>query len=142
MLSWTFRASCLLEKILYYWIQILTEYYQFPSVLVKIFILALIYYCTLYLTFFFLLGDYNLDGYPDLLVITSNNKGSHATLLESILCTNRKCSTSAVASQKRTFVKVNDGAQPLNDINNAKNAAFLDLDEDVKRILIFHFFNL
>ncbi|PKK80668.1 hypothetical protein RhiirC2_649600 [Rhizophagus irregularis] len=76
------------------------------------------------------IGDYNLDGYPDLLVITSNSKGSHVTLLESILCTNRKCSSSAVASQKRTFIKVNDGAQPLSDIKNAKNAAFLDLDED------------
>lgn len=86
-----------------------------------------------------MLGDYNLDGYPDLLVITSNSKGSHVTLLESILCTNRKCSSSAVASQKRTFIKVNDGAQPLSDIKNAKNAAFLDLDEDVKRFLIFYY---
>ncbi|CAG8512992.1 15985_t:CDS:10 [Funneliformis mosseae] len=76
------------------------------------------------------IGDYNLDGYPDLLVVTSNGKESHVTLLESILCTTRKCHGLAAASQRRTFVKVNDGAQPLYNIKTAKNAAFLDLDED------------
>ncbi len=81
-----------------------------------------------------MLGDYNLDGYPDILVVTSNGKESHVTLLESILCTIHKCPASAVASQRRAFVKVSDGAHPLNDIINAKSAAFLDLDEDVKRI--------
>ncbi len=88
---------------------------------------------------FFLIGDYNLDGYPDILVVTSNGKESHVTLLQSILCTTRNCHASAVASQRRTFVKVSDGAQPLNNINNAKNAAFLDLDEDVKRKNFFLF---
>jgi hypothetical protein len=69
-------------------------------------------------------------------VITSNDRESHVTLLESILCTIHKCSAPAVASQRRAFVKVNDGAHPLTNIKNAKNAAFLDLDEDVKRIFL------
>jgi hypothetical protein len=71
-----------------------------------------------------------------MLVITSNGRESHVTLLESILCTVHKCPASAVASQRRAFIKVNDGAQPLSNIKNARNTAFLDLDEDVKRLSI------
>ncbi|CAG8433014.1 6316_t:CDS:10 [Ambispora gerdemannii] len=72
------------------------------------------------------IGDYNLDGYPDLLVISDSG---HVSLLQSIPC-NENCSKPAVAAQRRTFSKVFAGAKILNSINKATAAAFLDLDED------------
>ncbi|KAG0035603.1 hypothetical protein BGZ81_005581 [Podila clonocystis] len=81
-------------------------------------------------------GDYNLDGYPDLLVVsgTPNNiRGpSSATLLQSVLCSanDDNCFPSAIAAKRRTFVKVTEGADPLNNAQNVKAAAFFDIDED------------
>ncbi|CAG8632582.1 12385_t:CDS:10, partial [Ambispora leptoticha] len=65
------------------------------------------------------IGDYNLDGYPDLLVISDSG---HVSLLQSIPCNKADC--------RRTFSKVSTGAAILNSINKATTAAFLDLDED------------
>ncbi|RUS28626.1 hypothetical protein BC938DRAFT_481655 [Jimgerdemannia flammicorona] len=77
-------------------------------------------------------GDYNLDGYPDLLLISSSDSGStsHVILLESVLCTPNTCSDEAVAAGRRSFVKVLKGAQTLTSITNARAAAFFDIDED------------
>lgn len=78
-------------------------------------------------------GDYNLDGYPDLLVVSgtpgNNGRPSSATLLQSVLCTD--CLPSAVTNKRRSFVKVTDGADALNLAQDVRAAAFLDLDEDV-----------
>ncbi|CAG8483179.1 5282_t:CDS:10 [Paraglomus brasilianum] len=75
------------------------------------------------------IGDYNLDGYPDLLIISSTGGNSYVSLLRSDPCPNEKseCHPSA---QRRTFVKVKEGAEDLRAIENAKQAAFFDLDED------------
>ncbi|KAG0020526.1 hypothetical protein BGZ80_004050 [Entomortierella chlamydospora] len=81
-------------------------------------------------------GDYNLDGYPDLLVVSgtsrNNNAPSSATLLQSVLCSSDDgvCLPSQVAAKRRSFVKVTEGADPLNLVTNVRAAAFLDLDED------------
>ncbi|KAF9174373.1 hypothetical protein BGX21_001266 [Mortierella sp. AD011] len=81
-------------------------------------------------------GDYNLDGYPDLLVVSgtsrNNNAPSSATLLQSVLCSSDDgvCLPSQVAAKRRNFVKVTEGADPLNLVTNVRAAAFLDLDED------------
>ncbi|KAF9438400.1 hypothetical protein BGZ76_008180 [Entomortierella beljakovae] len=81
-------------------------------------------------------GDYNLDGYPDLLVVSgtpgNNGKPSSATLLSSILCEEDDdiCLPSAVAAKRRSFSKVTEGADALNLVQNVRAAAFLDLDED------------
>ncbi|KAG0003656.1 hypothetical protein BGZ65_001483 [Modicella reniformis] len=81
-------------------------------------------------------GDYNLDGYPDLLVVSGtpgdNNKQSSATLLQSVLCSDDDdvCLPSAVEAKRRSFVKVTDGADALNFVQDVRAAAFLDLDED------------
>ncbi|CAG8492968.1 10051_t:CDS:10 [Paraglomus occultum] len=72
------------------------------------------------------IGDYNLDGYPDLLVISSKDGDSYVSLLRSEPCQDG-CLPSA---QRRTFVKVNEGAEDLGALKNAKQAAFFDLDED------------
>ncbi|KAF9918621.1 hypothetical protein FBU30_000125 [Linnemannia zychae] len=79
-------------------------------------------------------GDYNLDGYPDLLVVSgtpgNNKRPSSATLLQSVLCTDDTCLPSAVTKKRRSFVKVVDGADALNLVQDVRAAAFLDLDED------------
>ncbi|KAF9357346.1 hypothetical protein BGX26_003894 [Mortierella sp. AD094] len=81
-------------------------------------------------------GDYNLDGYPDLLVVSgtpgNNNAPSSATLLQSVLCSSNDglCLPMEVAAKRRSFVKVTEGADPLNLVKDVRAAAFLDLDED------------
>ncbi|CAG8489897.1 1394_t:CDS:10 [Acaulospora colombiana] len=76
------------------------------------------------------IGDYNLDGYPDLLISTSSQSSSHVSLLKSVLCTSITCNKAAGDARRRTFTRVIDGASPLNDISNAVSSAFYDLDED------------
>ncbi|CAJ0759893.1 10560_t:CDS:10, partial [Entrophospora sp. SA101] len=76
------------------------------------------------------IGDYNLDGFPDLLVISEKNSESLVSLLQSTACTLELCDPLAVKAQRRTFFKVVDGAHSLNKIKNAKGAAFFDIDED------------
>ena len=81
-------------------------------------------------------GDYNLDGYPDLLIVSgapgNNNKPSSATLLQSVLCrSDNGCVPSAVDAKRRSFIKVTEGANELNSLQDVRAAAFLDLDEDV-----------
>ncbi|KAG0054100.1 hypothetical protein BGZ83_011984 [Gryganskiella cystojenkinii] len=80
-------------------------------------------------------GDYNLDGYPDLLVVSgtagNNDRPSSATLLQSVLCrSDNGCVPSEVDAKRRSFVKVTEGANELNNLQDVRAAAFLDLDED------------
>lgn len=72
-------------------------------------------------------GDYNLDGYPDLLVTTSER----VILLQSILCDTKLCTSSAVGADRRSFAMVTTGTDILNKIPNPSQAAFFDIDEDV-----------
>lgn len=82
-------------------------------------------------------GDYNLDGYPDLLIVSgtpgNNNRASSATLLQSVLCrSDNGCALTAVDAKRRSFIKVTEGANELNSLQDVRAAAFLDLDEDVR----------
>lgn len=72
-------------------------------------------------------GDYNLDGYPDLLVTTTER----VLLLQSMLCDSNSCSSSAAAASRRQFTIVSTGVQEMTSISNPKQAAFFDIDEDV-----------
>lgn len=89
-------------------------------------------------------GDYNLDGYPDLLVVSGtpgdNRRPSSATLFQSVLCSDDTCVPSAVTKKRRSFVKVTDGAEALNLAQDVRAAAFLDLDEDVSLNINFWLF--
>ncbi|KAI8381145.1 uncharacterized protein BYT42DRAFT_565436 [Radiomyces spectabilis] len=71
-------------------------------------------------------GDYNLDGYPDLLVTTNKR----VILLESILCTRTLCADEAIQASKRSFSLVRKGVSALTSIKNPRQAAFFDIDED------------
>lgn len=79
-------------------------------------------------------GDYNKDGYPDLLVISSASSSAHqgsVALLQSVPCTKKTCSQAQTEAGRRTFAAVQgDRAAALNDIIDAKSATWLDIDED------------
>ncbi|CAO3685637.1 unnamed protein product [Umbelopsis vinacea] len=72
-------------------------------------------------------GDYNLDGYPDLLVVTNQR----VVLLESVLCDTDVCTQEATDAYRRSFKMVSKGADALSkDISNPRQAAFFDIAED------------
>lgn len=71
-------------------------------------------------------GDYNLDGYPDLLVTTNER----VLLLQSVLCDSTLCSSSAQQAGRRSFTVVSTGTDALSKIANPTQAAFFDIDED------------
>jgi integrin alpha FG-GAP repeat containing protein 1 len=73
------------------------------------------------------LGDYNQDGYPDVLVTTTER----VLLLQSVLCTSKLCSSSAVGASRRSFSIVTVGSDALTKISNPTQATFFDIDEDV-----------
>lgn len=80
------------------------------------------------------IGDYNKDGYPDLLVIASSSSSAHqgsVALLESIPCSRKTCSQTETEGDRRTFILVaGDSAAALNSIDDGKSAIWLDIDED------------
>ncbi|CAO3580274.1 unnamed protein product [Absidia cylindrospora] len=78
-------------------------------------------------------GDYNLDGYPDLLVTTTKK----VMLLQSVWCTQSQCTNAAIKSSKRTFSLIRSGAESLSSLSNPRHATFFDIDEDVRIIGYF-----
>ena len=80
------------------------------------------------------IGDYNKDGYPDLLLVTSQSPSAHQgyiSLMESSECSKKACSKVTYDATRRSFLKLDDNrAKALNDIKDAKSALWLDIDED------------
>ena len=89
-------------------------------------------------------GDYNKDGYPDLLVVATNEKNGGRS--EAVLLTNTRCSKAprgapgcsaeevekkygGDSDEARTFVRA-AGSEGLQAIENVVGASFVDLDED------------
>ncbi|XP_031513787.1 T-cell immunomodulatory protein [Papio anubis] len=72
------------------------------------------------------IGDYNMDGYPDALVILKNTSGSNqqAFLLENVPCNNASC------EEARRMFKVYWELTDLNQIKDAMVATFFDIYED------------
>ncbi|XP_040897920.1 T-cell immunomodulatory protein [Toxotes jaculatrix] len=72
------------------------------------------------------LGDYNLDGFPDALVVLRNSSGSgqQAFLLENVPCNNASCH-----SVGRMF-RIHWDQSDLGAIQNATMATFFDIYED------------
>lgn len=80
-------------------------------------------------------GDFDLDGFPDLLVMITQHgpdSGSSATpqLLRSTPCTLTTCTPAEVADSRRTFEAAVDHMKPLTSITDAKSVFFMDIDED------------
>ena len=83
-------------------------------------------------------GDYNLDGYPDLLVTVVNATRPHVPfvqLWESVLCNETTCPELHIternrsAVKQRTFVLQTQGVAELSRIPGVYAAAFLDFGE-------------
>ncbi|GAA5883402.1 hypothetical protein JCM3774_004150, partial [Rhodotorula dairenensis] len=89
-------------------------------------------------------GDFNIDGYPDLLLVTSdpqrgNNDGGdrRAQILESVPCSLSSstagavgCSEEDVRNGGRGFRLVTTGAEALDQIRDVESASWVDLDDD------------
>lgn len=95
------------------------------------------------------LGDFNKDGYPDLVVVTvpertsiggrndpHGNRETRAHILRNLDC--RKVPDSEKADlgcspdrpERRTFIKVTAGANSLEVLRDVRSASWLDIDED------------
>eukprot|EP01114_Cavostelium_apophysatum_P009861 TRINITY_DN2316_c0_g1_i2.p1 TRINITY_DN2316_c0_g1~~TRINITY_DN2316_c0_g1_i2.p1 ORF type:complete len:678 (+),score=117.31 TRINITY_DN2316_c0_g1_i2:215-2248(+) len=75
-------------------------------------------------------GDYNLDGYPDLLVPVVSNGKSRVELYKSVPCNSQTCGSAAAEQNMRTFEKVTEDVDALTSVENAYAAAFIDFGED------------
>eukprot|EP01091_Cochliopodium_minus_P011961 TRINITY_DN3522_c0_g1_i1.p1 TRINITY_DN3522_c0_g1~~TRINITY_DN3522_c0_g1_i1.p1 ORF type:complete len:649 (-),score=136.28 TRINITY_DN3522_c0_g1_i1:47-1993(-) len=81
-------------------------------------------------------GDYNLDGFPDLIVPVSNEEGLRTVeLWRNEACTVETCNG---ISSRRTFVKETTGVGAMSKFENAYAASFMDFNEDgILDILMF-----
>ncbi|KAH9170778.1 hypothetical protein EDB89DRAFT_2071520 [Lactarius sanguifluus] len=70
-------------------------------------------------------GDANLDGFPDLLLVTEG----HVRLLLSTPCARGVPGCSAPGA-RRGWREVRKGVEPLASITDARSAVFVDIDED------------
>lgn len=76
-------------------------------------------------------GDYNLDGYPDILIpFMDNNGNTEIELWQNVPCTVALCGSDATDNGLRTFQVVSDGTDALTNIANATSATFFDFDEN------------
>eukprot|EP01116_Phalansterium_solitarium_P000950 TRINITY_DN10777_c0_g1_i1.p1 TRINITY_DN10777_c0_g1~~TRINITY_DN10777_c0_g1_i1.p1 ORF type:complete len:720 (-),score=218.54 TRINITY_DN10777_c0_g1_i1:42-2201(-) len=80
-------------------------------------------------------GDYNLDGFPDLLIPTvwQRPDGSQAYTIElwqNVQCSDSTCGSSAASSGARTFQQMTDGTDALSSMLDAYAGAFFDIDDD------------
>jgi integrin alpha FG-GAP repeat containing protein 1 len=74
------------------------------------------------------IGDYNMDGYPDLLAVIAHGGGTQAKLLESLPCRphHKECATG------RTFRAPAKGTAALDVVLDVRVATFFDVDDDVR----------
>lgn len=78
------------------------------------------------------IGDYNIDGYPDLLIITSHGGARSVNLLESRPCDKVSCTPGEIQKGRRALRVVFDGAEALSKIKDAESAHWVDMDDDVR----------
>lgn len=73
------------------------------------------------------LGDVNMDGFPDVLLVVSTSSGTQVRVLESVACgpQYKECRSG------RTFRVPPRGTAALDAITDVKLASFIDVDDDV-----------
>jgi hypothetical protein len=77
------------------------------------------------------LGDVDLDGFPDMLIITTNGKERTPSLLFSVPCSKGTAGCGPDGSGKRGWKVATKEVKALSDIKDARSVSFLDMDEDV-----------
>jgi integrin alpha FG-GAP repeat containing protein 1 len=73
------------------------------------------------------LGDANLDGFPDMLLIVATGPDHVPKMLFSV-----PCGAGVVGCGKRGWSVATKGAESLDAVKDARGVAFLDMDEDVR----------
>ncbi|KAF8352219.1 hypothetical protein F5887DRAFT_874393 [Amanita rubescens] len=76
------------------------------------------------------LGDANLDGFPDILMITVSGRERIPALLFSTPCSPGVAGCSSADSEKHGWTVAKNNARVLSDIKDARSVSFLDVDED------------
>ncbi|KAF9484939.1 hypothetical protein BDN70DRAFT_824769 [Pholiota conissans] len=76
------------------------------------------------------LGDANLDGFPDLLLITVSGKTQTPSLVFSVPCDKDVAGCPKGTSDRRGWSVATKGTKVLEDVKDARALTFLDLDED------------
>lgn len=76
------------------------------------------------------IGDINLDGYSDVMMVVQPPTGSSsAVLMENIPCTEELCGEAATREERRTLAPLTKGVDALFQVANVKRATFVDLGE-------------
>ncbi|KAJ2646294.1 hypothetical protein IWW40_005530 [Coemansia sp. RSA 1250] len=85
------------------------------------------------------LGDFNLDGYPDMAIVTRKSKSeSRVRLLRSEPCDGCKAGKSKQLA-RRDFAAVTDGVAALEQFSQAQDVAFFDMDGSGTLDLLVHY---
>jgi integrin alpha FG-GAP repeat containing protein 1 len=77
------------------------------------------------------LGDANLDGFPDFLIITGSGKDNIPSLVYSVPCAVGVVGCGKDGSGKRGWEVATQGVESLQAVTDARSLSFLDMDEDV-----------
>lgn len=86
-------------------------------------------------------GDFNIDGFPDLLAILApSTSQAEVAILRSVPCAGSKaeCLHGKVDKRRRTFERLTKGASVLKKITDVRGATWVDIDEDVRGFLSAH----
>ncbi|KAJ2159152.1 hypothetical protein GGF46_003240 [Coemansia sp. RSA 552] len=74
------------------------------------------------------LGDFDLDGYPDMAIVTRRgNKESRVRLLKSVPCDSCKAGKGGTLD-RRDYAAVTDGVAALEQLKRVQDVAFFDMD--------------
>jgi integrin alpha FG-GAP repeat containing protein 1 len=82
------------------------------------------------------LGDTDLDGFPELLVIAATADRHTPKLLISEPCTKGLAGCEANGQGRRGFSLLQKGAESLETVYDARGVTFMDMDEDVRRFCL------
>jgi integrin alpha FG-GAP repeat containing protein 1 len=77
------------------------------------------------------LGDANLDGFPDFLIITGFGKDHVPSLVYSVPCAVGVVGCGNDGSGERGWEVATQGVESLQAVKDARSLSFLDMDEDV-----------
>lgn len=75
------------------------------------------------------LGDANLDGFPDMLLVVSTSQGRTPKMVYSVPCA--RGIIGCDANGKRGWQAVKKGVESLEEVKDARGISFVDMDEDV-----------
>ncbi|KAJ3731690.1 hypothetical protein DFJ43DRAFT_1132384 [Lentinula guzmanii] len=84
------------------------------------------------------LGDANLDGFPDMLLVVSTSQGRTPKLVYSIPCARGKAGCDQDGNGERGWQVATKGVETLDAVQDARGVSFVDMDEDGTLDLMVH----